>query len=70
MKKEIDYKDYSWSWDDEGMLGDIKINCICGNKIECDVFNIFDRYEDLFCEKCGRKVIVERTTKVFLEDKN
>ncbi len=65
--KELDYRNYGWSWDDDGMLGDFTFTCVCGNKNKLGTVTVNEADEEDACEKCKRKIIVKRETKVFLK---
>ena len=59
MKKELDFKNYSWGWDDDNLLGNFKLTCPCGEKLKTDMLRIGE--DKLKC-KCGREFEVKRTT--------
>ncbi len=64
-KKEVDFREFSWTWDDDNILGDFTLRCPCGKELSTDIFHIGE--DKLNC-KCGREFTVERTTKVVRED--
>lgn len=59
------YKDnISWSWDDDGLLGDFYFicpNCQFKNEDITDCYSL-DNAEILTCKKCEHKFIVKRET--------
>lgn len=61
-EREVNWKDYSWSWDDAGILGSFEVKCQCGGELKVDTFDVDDG--ELVCPKCDWTYHVKRETKV------
>ena len=57
---------YNWTWDDDGQLGCLTIDCKCGKRVESDCYSL-GQDEELKCE-CGLIYSVERKTRIMVEN--
>jgi hypothetical protein len=60
---KVNYNDVDWNWDDDYMLGNFTVKCICGKILTSKCFHIAD--DELICPKCDYTYYVERGTFVY-----